>query len=245
MDKGEIPEGLTPPVRNDRSRSLIERFSLQPRENLSFQLLTTEAHDALAYPHITSAINELLAERGNICYELALVEGANRNTDDAKHIITEGVATRIEDPFYNPLSYDAFQLFRWSEKFKEGSMVDAAARYVGRWLAYAQPHDHSFNAMNREFRKVFEPFKQSIPDYLKLVQPYLDRLKRELGEEGYTRTLIEDFQTLMGLVNQKTAENIAKITEKTNGEVLIYCGRNHKAAVEEATRLIQTQTTAK
>lgn len=65
----------------------------------------------------------MLLERGNLVYELALVEGAARNAENAEHIIQEGVALRIKDPFLDPLSYDAFDLFRWSERYRQCSMA--------------------------------------------------------------------------------------------------------------------------
>ena len=232
---------LLPACRKERGK-YIERFeySPSPRGDLIFQLVTTQTHNAIAFPEIVAVVNELLKERGNVLYPLALIEGARRGTTDARVIITEGIANRVEDPFFDPLSPEAFKIFRRSEKYKDGSMAEAAARYVGGWRAYMQKHGHFPTAMDKEFKKVFEPFKDSVPDYLKLVKPYLEKLRRELGEERYTSELIHDFQFLMDLVNHKTAKSIVNMTRQIKGEVFLYCGANHRAAVEEAVRTIST-----
>ena len=214
----------------------LSRSEYHPREGLEISLVTTETHGSIVFPGLAQVAKELLSDSSE--FTLAIIEGSQRGAGDARVIDGQVNAKETIDLFVDSLSPEAFKMFRALDDFKAMSTAEAASRYVGGWLAYMQRHGHPPRAMDREFIRVLGAYFPK-KDYLPYIMPYLNRLRRELGEEGYTEEMISCFQKLVGVVNEKSARQIAEVLSKRTGKVFAYCGKNHKAAVEKAVEILK------
>lgn len=216
----------------------LSRSEYNPREGLEISLVTTETHKSTVFPGLTQVAKELLSNGSK--FTLAIIEGSQRGAGDALTISSQVNARETIDLFVDPLSSEAFRMFRELDDFKAISTAEAASRYVGGWLAYMQRHGHSALAMDREFTRVLgKMFPKR--DFLPYITPYLNRLRRELGEEGYTEEMIICYQRLIGIVNEKSVRQIAEALSGRTGRVLVYCGNDHKGAVEKAVEILQSK----
>lgn len=219
----------------------LSRSEYNPREGLEISLVTTETHESTVFPGLTQVAKELLSDGSE--FTLAIIEGSQRGAEDAQVIGGQVNAKENIDLFIDPLSPEAFRMFRTLDDFKAMSTAETASRYVGGWLAYMQRHGHPARAMDREFTRVLGAYFPK-KDYLPHITPYLNRLRRELGEEGYTEEMISCFQKLVGVVNEKSAHQIAEALSGRTGRVFVYCGKNHKKAVEKAVEILQGEKEA-
>ena len=172
---------------------------------------------------------------------IALVEGFQDSRSDAQHIIQllNLDPETVSDPFLDPLSQVAFSLFRdeyirpmYQPNQIETSTIYSAARFVRTWLIYAKQHKISPKDLDPYFQSIFRTFLSG--DYLEIVTPILQKMK-EKQRDRYATEAIQDFQGLMHLVNQKTAQKMALFFQNSrHTNHLVYCGANHLDAILQA-----------
>lgn len=194
--------------------------------DLCVVLMATESHQVSA--DLPSLLRTVTRQFQIQKYNLGIIEGVERRGDDAVALMNTGLVERATDLFYDPLSKGAFQLFR--EKYPKDSLELVAAKYVAGWFLYAHQEGYSPAAMDKEFLRVFEGI---FPNYVESVVPHIENLQRIYGAK-YEAKQEEYLREVIDLVNLKSEDALAAVLKEQKGTVLIYCGSEHKIAVDNA-----------